>query len=302
MDDIFYSQPPYYENQRSKIYRLKQKFPSAKIFVAGKSLCSRGVYAVGVGKLPSAVLYAGTFHATEWLTGLLLYKFAEDVLSAYYNSENNYFAGINIKTSLDKRGIIIVPIANPDGVEILLKGAESAGRFKKIVEDASGGDLSRWNANARGVDINHNFDAGFKEIKELEKIQGIIRPSPRKWGGKAPHSEPETINMVRLCRSFNLSRVYAFHSQGEEIYWQYGKHTPQQSLTMANILGKTSGYIVTEPNLSASHAGFKDWFIDKFHRPGFTIEIGRGENPLPIEDLNPIYARLCEMLAIGLVI
>ncbi len=302
MDDIFYSQPPCYENQRSKIYQMKELFRSAKIFVVGKSLCSRGIYGIGIGKLTNAVLYAGTFHATEWLTGLLLYKFAEDVLSAYFGSKDNYLGGINIKTSLDKRGIIIVPIINPDGVEILLNGAETAGRFKNIVLDASGGDLSRWNANARGVDINHNFDAGFSEIKKLERLQGIIRPSARKWGGKTPHSEPETVNMVRLCRSFDISRVYAFHSQGEEIYWQYGKHTPAQSLTMANVLGKTSGYTVTEPNLSASHAGFKDWFIDKFHRPGFTIEIGRGENPLPIDDLNPIYARLCEMLAVGLVI
>lgn len=38
------------------------------------------------------------------------------------------------------------------------------------------------------------------------------------------------------------------------------------------------------------------------HRPGFTIEIGRGKNPLPIEELEPIYARLLEMLLLTMLL
>ena len=41
---------------------------------------------------------------------------------------------------------------------------------------------------------------------------------------------------------------------------------------------------------------------ESLHRPGFTIEIGRGKNPLPITELEPIYARLIEMLLAAMIL
>ena len=96
--------------------------------------------------------------------------------------------------------------------------------------------------------------------------------------------------------------MVALHSQGEEIYWQYGDKTPPHSLLIAQTMASVSGYRVAHPTGLASHGGFKDWFIHEFHRPGFTIEIGRGENPLPISDLFPIYDRLCEMLTLAAIL
>ena len=29
-------------------------------------------------------------------------------------------------------------------------------------------DFSHWQANARGVDLNHNYDSGFYEYKKIE--------------------------------------------------------------------------------------------------------------------------------------
>ena len=68
------------------------------------------------------------------------------------------------------------------------------------------------------------------------------------------------------------------------------------------MLAASCGYSLEEPAGLASHGGFKDWFIDTFARPGFTIEIGRGENPLPVEELEPIYARLLEMMLIAVLL
>ena len=39
----------------------------------------------------------------------------------------------------------------------------------------------------------------------------------------------------------------------------------------------------------SSFAGYKDWFIQKFRRPGYTIEAGSGQNPLPIGQFDEIY-------------
>ena len=52
----------------------------------------------------------------------------------------------------------------------------------------------------------------------------------------------------------------------------------------------------------ASHGGFKDWFIESFGRPGFTTEMGLGENPLPLSDLDAIYEKLAPALAAALVL
>jgi g-D-glutamyl-meso-diaminopimelate peptidase len=39
-----------------------------------------------------------------------------------------------------------------------------------------------------------------------------------------------------------------------------------------------------------SHAGYKDWFIQEFRKPGFTIELGLGVNPLPLSQFDEIYS------------
>ena len=96
--------------------------------------------------------------------------------------------------------------------------------------------------------------------------------------------------------------VVALHSQGEEIYWQYGEHTPPQSRMMARVLSTASGYALAQPSPESAHGGFKDWFIRCYHRPGFTIEMGRGKNPLPISQFEEIYDKAREMLLLSVLL
>ena len=69
---------------------------------------------------------------------------------------------------------------------------------------------------------------------------------------------------------------------------------------MGKILSQTSGYKLSSPEGLAVGGGFKDWFIKTFNKPGFTIEIGKGKNPLPISDFDSIYKKLEKMLTISL--
>ena len=61
-------------------------------------------------------------------------------------------------------------------------------------------------------------------------------------------------------------------------------------------MSTSSGYALDTPVGIAEGGGFKDWFICEFNRPGFTVEIGRGKNPLPAESAGEIYSRIEEML------
>lgn len=294
--------PRKFDYEESKRIRnaLKKEYPFLICHSIGKSVCGRDIMAYSLGNYKNIVLFAGAFHAQEWLTGLVLLRFLEKVCKAVKEDKN--ISGVDISASLFSKGLTIVPCVNPDGVEIVLNGAESAGNLEEFVRNVSGNDFTKWNANANGVDINHNFDAGWEILREMESKAGIFGPSVRQYGGYAPHSEPETQSLVKFCERHPVDHAFAIHSQGEEIYWSYGENTPENSLTMANIFSVCSGYELVENDSLASHGGFKDWFIECFRRSAFTIEIGKGENPLPVEDLDEIYEKAEEMFTLGAII
>lgn len=300
MFDGFYRQPPGYEDIRRAAGELRGKYPFLKVFPIGKSVLGRNIYAFGFGQLCGSTLFVGGVHGMEWLTTLLLFRLTEDICHSLRRGLP--LAEFDLHHAFQKRSVVIIPCLNPDGVEISLHGSKSARHLAPFVEKVSHHDPARWQANARGIDINHNFDAGFQEVKKLERRAGILTPGPTRFGGCQPHSEPETRSLVRFCEAFTPHQAYAFHSQGEEIYYKYGPNTPKRSPLMAQVLACASGYRIASPEGTASHAGFKDWFIQRFARPGFTIEIGRGQNPLPVEELEPIYARLLEMMLIALLL
>ncbi|MBE6753863.1 MAG: gamma-D-glutamyl-meso-diaminopimelate peptidase [Ruminococcaceae bacterium] len=300
MENIITNALPLNETRNKQIAALCRRYSFISSFPIGKSVLGRPITVLRVGNSSQPVLYTGAFHAQEWLTAVLLLRFAEQLCIAL--DENRHIAEVDCRRAMLDHGLVIVPCVNPDGVELVLSGTDSAGILADEVRHISRGDLSDWNANARGVDLNRNYDAGWHISRQLEHSLGIDAPAPRRYGGSAPHSEPETQAMVRLCRQMNFRSVFAFHSQGEEIYWKYGEHTPARSALMAKVLAASCGYTAAQPEDIASHAGFKDWFIEKYRRPGFTIEVGKGTNPLPIEEVCTIYERIEEMMMLGVVI
>ncbi|SDM60361.1 M14 family metallopeptidase [Acetanaerobacterium elongatum] len=288
----FYGIPPEFYTLTKRLAAIAGECIQAELFSAGKSVLGRDLWAISFGERRNAVLFAGGFHAQEWITVLLLTRFLEDYAYTVYRHPQN----IHSRRENKPPGLIVLPCVNPDGLELVVNGFESAGLYKKTAKSISGGDLTGWNANVRGVDINHNFNASFELVKAAEQENGITGPAKRQYGGEYPESEPETRALCLLCRMYLPSRVVAFHSQGEEIYYSYGNNTPASAYKTAQQLAKLSGYALREPTGMASHGGFKDWYINRFGREGFTIEIGKGVNPLPVTDLPDIYSRLSDML------
>jgi g-D-glutamyl-meso-diaminopimelate peptidase len=192
--------------------------------------------------------------------------------------------------------VIFVPCVNPDGCDISLLGPKFLGTKAINIGKLCNNDFKHWNANLRGVDINHNFNAGWQELKNLEKKNGIYYPAPTRFGGYKPESEPETLALTSLCKRNEIRHVVALHTQGEVIYWNYGDKKIPRSQKMAEIMATSTGYALDYPTGLAVGGGFKDWFISEFNRPGFTVEMGKGENPLPIEEAKHIYRKTEEML------
>lgn len=283
-------------NREKMIDALNKRYSFLKVGTLSKSLCGRNIHYFEIGEPSEQVLFVGAFHGMEWLTSSLLIRFVYRLCESIKCNEN--ISDVHMRDFLKSTGLLVIPCLNPDGVEISLYGENEAGRYSSLVREVSNGNTSRWQTNARGVDLNHNFDADWEQLRRMEINSGIVGAAPTRYGGRAPESEPESHALAELCRTRNIKHAVAFHSQGEEIYWNYGEHTPKRSKLMADVMAASSGYTVSNPEGLAVGGGFKDWFIDKLHRPGFTIEIGKGENPLPLQDLPAIYYRLEEMLVL----
>ncbi len=273
--------------------------------VAGHSACGREIpllqlSAPGGEPIAERVLIAAAFHAQEWLTALCALRLCEEMCIALAGGLS--LCGVSLERALRGRQVLWLPLVNPDGVDIALHGSVTAGDYAAAVYDGGGDTPGLWQANARGVDINHNFNAGWAQMQALAEKNGKNCPGARRYPGVSPESEPETRAVTDLCRRLTPRHVVALHSQGEEIYWDYGDHTPPQGRVMAQVMATVSGYAVAAPTGYASYGGFKDWFIDCYHRPGFTIELGRGKNPLPLSDFEPLYHKAREMLLLSLLL
>lgn len=283
----------YFERQK-KIDALCREYSFLKKTVLGKSCGGKDITALKIGSADSYSLITAAFHGSERITSNILLMFIEELCSAI--KSNSYIAGFKARRALSGRGVIFVPCVNPDGCDISLLGeialGDKASHFRKMY----GNDFSKWNANLRGVDINHNFNADWENLRKKEIELGIYGPSPTRFGGQKPESEPETIALTTLCRTANIRHATALHSQGEVIYWKYGNKEHPKSRKMAEIMATSSQYALDIPIGIADGGGFKDWFILELCRPAFTVELGIGENPLPIESADNIYKRVKEML------
>lgn len=262
----------------SLICQLKK---SADIAVAsaGESLCGRDIPVLTAGHGSQKLLVCAGIHGSEYLTVLCALRFLMQV------------------QLMQDVSLSVVPCVNPDGTEIALNGSAAAGCYEAFLHQ-NGGDCRSWQANARGVDINHNFAACWHSVKQRELAAGITAPAPTRFGGFYPESEPETRALTRLCRQNSYVRVLALHSQGREIYWDFHRCTPTEGLRLAEQMAQASGYRVASPEPMAIGGGFKDWFLQQFSRPGFTLEIGKGKNPLPLSDFEEEYPRVKRALQV----
>lgn len=285
----------YYSRQRL-IGEICNEYPFIKSTLIGKSCMGKDITALKIGSATEYSLITAAFHGSERISSTILLMFIEELAFAIKNGLS--IEGIDANKGLKGRGVIFVPCVNPDGCDISLLGKAAGGNEANQIAKICKNDFTHWNANFRGVDINHNFNADWENLREKERKIGIYGPAPSRYGGPKPESEPETMALVNLCRRIKIRHAVALHTQGEVIYWTFGNKRPPRSQKMAEIMATTSGYALDVPAAIADGGGFKDWFISEFNRPGFTIELGLGKNPLPIEKAKEIYRDIREMLVL----
>lgn len=292
-----------YDILKDDIKSLLARYPFLQSGSIGRSVLGRKLYYLKLGKGSNEVFYNAAHHSLEWITTPLLMKFIENFCKAY--SKNKSIKGYNIREIFEKSSIYIVPMVNPDGIDLVLNGLDNNNPYYDDLIKWNNGsmDFSKtWQANIHGVDLNHNYDASWEESKKAEPLYGIYGPGPTRYSGPYPESEPESRSVADFTRKHNFRLVLAYHSQGEIIYWNYKNLAPGEALDIGKKFSKVSGYSLAEAYGIASYAGYKDWFIKEYRRPGYTIEVGKGKNPLPISQFDKIYADNEELLLLAAIV
>lgn len=299
--DIVFTDIDYtYDIIERQIAGLKARYPFIEVGSIGESVMGKNLYSIRIGRGPNEVSYNGSHHANESITTPLLMKFIENFCKAYSIGGN--IRGYSTSDIWNQSSIYIIPMVNPDGVDLVNYWPNYTNQtyIEAARLNTSGLPLPRvWKANIGGVDLNLNYPANWELEHQMQVEAGITGPAPRDYGGPYPLSEPESKAMVDFTRAHNFRLVIAYHTQGQVIYYKYENLEPPESLIIAEVFSRASGYPILANPAEASYAGYKDWFIQDYRRPGFTIEVGLGVNPIPMSQFPTIYEQNEEILLLG---
>ena len=196
-------------------------------------------------------------------------------------------------------------MVNPDGVELvtggLREGEPGWAEARALADSYPAIPFPEgWKANLRGVDLNLNYPARWEQAREIKFAQGYTRPGPRDYVGTRPLSEPESEALARLTERTEPGLSLSYHSQGSVIFWKFLSMEPPGARELGERFAAVSGYSLEDVPYASGFAGYKDWFILTRDRPGYTIEVGMGENPLPLSQFDEIYRRNLGILTLGL--
>lgn len=278
-----------YSDVMADIVSFAADYPFLRFFKFGQSVMGKPLYGIKIGTGPKKVLYVSGHHGLEWLTSAMIMSFVRAYADAIKNGKE--LCGYNARELAVETTMYIVPMLNPDGIDLVAGNIpESSPYYQKLREMFPDLDFATtWQANINGVDLNHNYNASFDPI--------LPGPAPSRYGGPYPESEPESRALAQLTREIDPALVIAYHSQGQEIYYDFEGHVPPRGEELAQQFARISGYTATKPTGTAAFGGYKDWFIKEYDRPGFTIEIGLGKNPIGFDQLEQVLGEnICVMM------
>ena len=274
------------------ILSLVEAYPFFRTELLTTTAFQRPVRTLVMGTGPRRVIYTAAHHANEWITALILLRFAEQLGEAI--RADGRLLDIAARELVEQTTIYMVPMVDPDGVDLVVGAiGENSGQFALARELADNYPEipfpDGWKANLLGVDLNLQYPAGWLQAREIKFSQGFTRPAPRDYVGRAPLSQRETKALAGYTEAIDPDLVLAYHAQGKEIYWQFRDYTVPGAEELGQEFARLSGYRLAQTPFNSSFAGYKDWFIQKFRRPAYTIEVGEGTNPLPISQFDEIY-------------
>ncbi len=270
---VNYIKRPTYSSVQTQIKKLAEEYPDLiELSSIGESVQGRDLTLLKLGTGETKACIIAGIHARESITVSYLMRCVEEFCVAY-QSETGKFAGYNIKKLLDKYTLYLVPLANPDGLEII------SARAKPEVNITYCGDMTikDYKANANGVNLNKNFPLLWQSINNT-----VVAPDPEGYKGPSVASEPETKALMQLCNQNDFAWMTSIHVRGDCVYWS-DSVSPSVGCSekIVNALEQQCDFYkcLTSEDVNGFGGGFENWFRKQFNRPGLCLEL----MPLDIE-------------------
>lgn len=301
---VSYGEIPYtWELLSFFIEGIMARYPFVNLSTIGTSELGRGLFCLAVGTGDSDVMFNASHHANESITTPVVLRYIEKFAYAY--AFGGEIGGFSASDLYEQHKLFVVPMVNPDGVD-LVNGYffddslvyRNAFRLSSAYPDIP--FPSGWKANITGVDLNLNYPAGWELAREIKFSQGYTSPGPRDFVGASPLCASESAAMAAFTASNNFDLSLSFHTQGNVIFWKYLDYNPPRSFEIGELLSKASGYSLELTPALSGYAGYKDWFIQDFNRPSYTIECGLGVNPLSVSQFDRIYVANEPLMSVAL--
>jgi g-D-glutamyl-meso-diaminopimelate peptidase len=235
--------------------------------VIGHSTLGQEILCYHVGsKSGPQILIEASIHAREYPSTLVVLGIVEYLIN---NPPTN-------------GGVYIVPLINPDGVRLVLDGADSikCEKLRQYALDVNNGneDFSQWKADIWAVDLNVNFDALWGGGS-----QNVQCPEPGNFIGFYPNSEREVRNLIDFSYLISPDLTLSYHTKGEVIYYGFEVLTPdeiERDKEYADLIASVNGY--TPIKTENSTGGYSDWVSEYLRVPSFTVEVGNVTEPTPL--------------------
>ena len=289
--------PGYFTSQRQAehLRRLRREFPFVYIHELTRTAHGRPIHALQIGSGDRKLLLTAGHHANETITSEVLWRFLFTYCEAL--RDGGAVCGADALSLYHGAMVYLVPLVDPDGADLVAGDiAPGSAEYRAAAQIAAQfPDVpfpSGWKANLSGVDLNLNYPARWETARRIKAAKGIARPAPRDYPGHHPLDQPETAALAAYTACIRPDLMLALHTQGRVIYPGPKETAPEGSEPLAQVLAAASGYEVEDVPAESANAGFKDWFLQRFHRPAFTLECGLGENPLPPSALDGLCAEL----------
>jgi len=213
------------------------------------------------------VLLLGAHHGDEKIAFELLIFFIKYMIENYDKDER-------IKNAVDSTQIFIIPMINPDGVEV--------NQRKNCNPDPE-----------HGVNTNRNFgyDWEYYELApDAFNYEWAISPTNWNYRGPSPNSESETQAIIKVAESFTINISLSYHSGAEVAFYPWyhtTQRTPHEKLfiEIGLEMGKISGYPLWTgsnpiiPKLGGTLGTSENYLYGEHKILAYTVESSRQKSP-----------------------
>lgn len=256
-----------YEEFMEEISGMEERWPQLlTVEEAGISHDGRSIPGIRLGSAKECLICSGGIHGRESVNPVLLLRMIEDYCESWEQ-----------EPLLEQYGLYILPLMNPDGYEVALRGfgalkspiLRQAMRMKNQPHET-------WKYNGRGVDINRNFPCS------------SYLPGNGSWFAA---SENETKALMDVFQKHPDSIGYIdFHSRGRIIYYYrnamteaYNRRSSQFARTMQELSHYEIGTKAEEFGTKTDGGNSVHYYSEQYKRPALTVETVEDEAGFPLD-------------------